>query len=82
MGGKRVWKNKKLSTVLVERKTIVSREHLVAIVPLIRVRDRIRIDVPAVVVPVHVDCAKHPRHYRTSNHHCHHPPNHGKLNFI
>ena len=38
---------------------LVSREHLVAIVPPVRVLDRVRIDVPAVVVPVHVDRAKH-----------------------
>lgn len=41
------------------RKTIVSGEHTVAIVPPVRVLDGVRIDVPAVVVPVHVDRAKH-----------------------
>ena len=41
------------------RKSTVSREHLVAIVPPVRILDRVRVDVPAVVVPVHVDRAKH-----------------------
>ena len=37
----------------------IAREHLVAIAPPERVLDGERIDVPAVVVPVHVDRAKH-----------------------
>lgn len=32
---------------------------MVAIVPPIRILDGVRIDVPAVAVPVHVDRAKH-----------------------
>ncbi|MDP1625455.1 MAG: hypothetical protein Q8L64_06940 [bacterium] len=41
------------------RKITVSREHLVAIIPPVRVLDGVRIDVPAVVVPVHVDRSEH-----------------------
>jgi len=56
--GRRVCKQK-LPDLKPRRKPTVSREHLIAIVPLIRVQNGVRIDVPAVVVPVHVDRAKH-----------------------
>ena len=56
--GKKVWK-RKLPCTRQRRNTIVSREHLIASVPAVRVRDLVRVDVPAVVVPVHVDRAKH-----------------------
>lgn len=54
--GRKVCKQK-LPDLKPRRKPTVSREHLVAIVPPVRVLDRVRIDVPAVVVPVHVDRA-------------------------
>ena len=56
--GRRVCKQK-LPDLKPRRKPTVSREHLVAIIPPVRVLDGVRIDVPAVVVPVHVDRAKH-----------------------
>lgn len=39
-------------------KTIVSGEDLVAIVPIIRIQNGVRIDVPAVVVPINIDRAQ------------------------
>jgi hypothetical protein len=56
--GRRVC-NQKLPDLKPRRKPTVSREHLVAIIPPVQVLDGVRIDVPAVVVPVHVDRAKH-----------------------
>jgi len=41
------------------RKITVSREHLIAIVPPVRVLDGVRVHVPTVVVPVHVHGTKH-----------------------
>lgn len=41
------------------RKIIVSREHLVAIIPPVRVLDGVRVDIPTTVVPVHVDRPEH-----------------------
>lgn len=40
------------------RKTTVSREHLIAGIPIVRVVERIRIDVPTVTVPVDVHGSK------------------------
>ena len=37
---------------------IVSGEHLIVLIPHVRVIDGVRVDVPAVIVPVHVDGAK------------------------
>ena len=58
MAGREACKQK-LPDLKPRRKPTVSREHLVAIVPPVRVLDGVRIDIPAVVVPVHVDRAKH-----------------------
>ena len=58
MAGRKVYKQK-LPGHKPRRKPTVSREHMVAIVPPVRVLDGVRIDVPAIVVPVHVDRAKH-----------------------
>ncbi|MST04339.1 MAG: hypothetical protein EXS49_02115 [Candidatus Pacebacteria bacterium] len=41
------------------RKTIIiAGEDLVALIPLIRIRDRVRIHIPAVAIPVDVDSAE------------------------
>ena len=56
--GKRGCKQK-LPDLKPRRKPTVSREHLVAIIPPVRVLDGVRIDVPTVVIPVHVDRVKH-----------------------
>lgn len=64
------------------RKTIVSGEHLIAIVPPVRVLNSIRVHVPAVVVPVHVDRAKRAGYSRIQNHLYHHPPNYSGLNLM
>ena len=51
--GKKVYKRKLLP--FSRRKIPVSGEHLVTIIPTVRVLDGVRIDVPTVVVPVAVD---------------------------
>lgn len=79
--GKKAYKQKLPDSNVEEKKTIVSRKHPIAIVPRVRVLDGVRIDVPAVVIPVHIHGAKHQR-YRTEDHPYHHPPNHDRLNFI
>lgn len=53
------WTPNKTPTKVDGRKTTVSGEHLIAIIPRVRVVDLVRIDVPTVIVPVHVDRAKH-----------------------
>lgn len=51
--------NKKLPDRKPRRKTLVSREHLIAVIPLIVVEDGVGIDVPAIArIPVHVDRAE------------------------
>ena len=56
--GRRAYKQK-LPDLKPGRKLTVSREHLVVIIPPVRVLDGVRINVPAVVVPVHVDRSEH-----------------------
>ncbi len=56
-------------------------KHLVASVPTVRILDGVGVDVPAVVVPVHVHRAKD-QCYRTRDHPYHRPPNHDELNFM
>ncbi len=60
---------------------IVSEEDAVACIPLVLVRNRIGVEVPASVVPVHVhDAANRPSLYEKPS--THHPPNHEGLNLI
>ena len=40
------------------RKTTVSREHLIAIIPPVRVRHLVGVDIPATTTPVAIDHAK------------------------
>src|SRR3989339_4650 len=52
-------KTKENSRELCGRKTVVSGEHLVASIPLIRILDGVGIDVPTIIVPVDIRRAKH-----------------------
>ena len=64
---------KENSRYISRRNTIVSGEHLVAIVPLIRILNGASIHAPADAIPAAADRAKHTSRSRAKNHPCHHP---------